>query len=79
MCARSARPVGARANRFVQKLFLRFSTVALMLFAIKIRVLRSWKAKEFGPKEKGYRYDGLYKVSDFWFDIGKSGKCYTPV
>lgn len=40
-----------------------------------IRVVRSNKAKEYGPqsKTKLYRYDGLYKVADYWTEKGKSG------
>jgi hypothetical protein len=38
-----------------------------------IRVVRSHKLKEdFAPKE-GFRYDGLYKVVNYWSEPGKSG------
>ncbi len=38
-----------------------------------LRVCRSYKNKgEFSPAE-GVRYDGIYKVVDYWFEKGKSG------
>eukprot|EP01105_Mastigella_eilhardi_P027615 TRINITY_DN8613_c0_g1_i1.p1 TRINITY_DN8613_c0_g1~~TRINITY_DN8613_c0_g1_i1.p1 ORF type:complete len:758 (-),score=221.56 TRINITY_DN8613_c0_g1_i1:23-2296(-) len=42
-----------------------------------IRVVRSYKLaktdhNKFAPK-KGYRYDGIYKCVDYWFEKGKSG------
>jgi len=38
-----------------------------------VRVMRSWKCKnKFAPKE-GFRYDGLYKVVDYWIERGQSG------
>ncbi len=53
-------------------------TATLLFLTIdgQIRVVRSNMAKEYGPqsKTKVYRYDGLYKVVDYWTEKGKSGK-----
>jgi putative restriction endonuclease len=50
---------------------------------LPIRVLRGAKHKKhfkarvgyekFAPPSTGYRYDGLYQVTDYWADTGKSG------
>lgn len=37
-----------------------------------IRVVRSRNASKFAP-ERGYRYDGIYKVVSYWQETGKSG------
>lgn len=41
-------------------------------FGIEIRVIRGIQC-EGSPSGKVYIYDGLYKVTDHWFDVGKSG------
>eukprot|EP01117_Protostelium_nocturnum_P014066 TRINITY_DN5313_c0_g2_i4.p1 TRINITY_DN5313_c0_g2~~TRINITY_DN5313_c0_g2_i4.p1 ORF type:complete len:892 (-),score=275.71 TRINITY_DN5313_c0_g2_i4:9-2684(-) len=41
----------------------------------EIRVLRGYKfakVSKFAPKE-GFRYDGIYKIEDWWFETGISG------
>ncbi len=38
----------------------------------QVRVVRGFKNKQYGPKT-GYRYDGIYKVVDFWITMGASG------
>jgi hypothetical protein len=57
-----------------------FIVFILFLTDGQIRVVRSNKAKEYGPqsKTKLYRYDGLYKVADYWTEKGKSGKDPPP-
>ncbi|MDB4364637.1 HNH endonuclease [Akkermansiaceae bacterium] len=50
---------------------------------LPVRVLRGAKHKkhfnaragyeQFAPPPSGYRYDGLYQVTDYWADTGKSG------
>ncbi|MGC6581292.1 MAG: YDG/SRA domain-containing protein [Akkermansiaceae bacterium] len=50
---------------------------------LPVRVLRGAKHKkhfnaragyeQFAPPTTGYRYDGLYQVTDYWADTGKSG------
>lgn len=38
-----------------------------------VRVIRGYGSEsEFAP-ENGYRYDGLYRIEDYWREIGKSG------
>ncbi|MGF7152652.1 YDG/SRA domain-containing protein [Novosphingobium gossypii] len=39
---------------------------------IPVRVFRGGKHKEFRPKS-GYRYDGLYRVESYWYDVGQDG------
>lgn len=41
-------------------------------YGIEVRVIRGIKSDK-GPAGKIYVYDGLYKITDCWFDIGKSG------
>ncbi|KAF9609565.1 hypothetical protein IFM89_017204 [Coptis chinensis] len=41
-------------------------------YGIEVRVIRGVKC-DTAPAGKIYIYDGLYKVTDCWFDIGKSG------
>ncbi|XP_026435882.1 histone-lysine N-methyltransferase family member SUVH9-like [Papaver somniferum] len=43
-----------------------------MFYGIEIRVIRGLK-HEGSPTNKAYVYDGLYRVVDSWFDVGKSG------
>ncbi|KAK3019084.1 hypothetical protein RJ639_004953 [Escallonia herrerae] len=43
-----------------------------MHYGIEVRVIRGFKY-EGSASGKVYVYDGLYKVSDTWFDVGKSG------
>ncbi|KAK9087721.1 hypothetical protein Syun_030115 [Stephania yunnanensis] len=43
-----------------------------MYYEIEIRVIRGIR-HEGGPTSRVYVYDGLYRVTDSWFDIGKSG------
>ncbi|OVA02297.1 SET domain [Macleaya cordata] len=43
-----------------------------MFYGIEIRVIRGIK-HEGSPSNKIYVYDGLYRIVDSWFDIGKSG------
>ncbi|KAL5712089.1 [histone H3]-lysine(4) N-trimethyltransferase [Ranunculus cassubicifolius] len=43
-----------------------------MVYDIEIRVIRGVKCDK-APLGKIYVYDGLYKVQDCWFDVGKSG------
>lgn len=40
---------------------------------IPIRVVRGARAKTKYSPQKGYRYDGLFRVADYWKDLGKSG------
>lgn len=43
-----------------------------MNYGIEVRVIRGFKY-EGSPSGKVYVYDGLYKVAETWFDVGKSG------
>ncbi|GLT99285.1 hypothetical protein SLE2022_167300 [Rubroshorea leprosula] len=43
-----------------------------MQYGIEVRVIRGIKY-ENGVSSKLYVYDGLYRILDCWFDIGKSG------
>ncbi|KAL4590987.1 hypothetical protein LXL04_003935 [Taraxacum kok-saghyz] len=43
-----------------------------MHYGIEVRVIRGLKY-EGSPSGKVYVYDGLYKVLEAWFDVGKSG------
>ncbi|KAL6971202.1 Histone-lysine N-methyltransferase member suvh2 [Sarracenia purpurea var. burkii] len=43
-----------------------------MTYGIELRVIRGLKY-EGSPSGKVYVYDGLYKIYDTWFDVGKSG------
>ncbi|KAJ6794578.1 histone-lysine N-methyltransferase family member SUVH9-like [Iris pallida] len=43
-----------------------------MAYGIEIRVIRGIKCDK-SPTGKVYVYDGLYKIVDCWFDVGKSG------
>ncbi|GAV70446.1 SET domain-containing protein/YDG_SRA domain-containing protein/Pre-SET domain-containing protein [Cephalotus follicularis] len=43
-----------------------------MHYGIEVRVIRGIKY-EGGVSSKVYVYDGLYKIHDCWFDVGKSG------
>lgn len=43
-----------------------------MHYGIEVRVIRGIKY-EGGLTAKVYVYDGLYKIHDCWFDVGKSG------
>ena len=41
---------------------------------IPIRVSRGGKLKsDYAPDSKGYRYDGLYRVDDYWREQGRDG------
>nr|XP_043610509.1 histone-lysine N-methyltransferase family member SUVH9-like [Erigeron canadensis] len=43
-----------------------------MHYGIEIRVIRGFKYKG-SASDKVYVYDGIYKIEEYWFDIGKSG------
>ncbi|CAL1356024.1 unnamed protein product [Linum trigynum] len=43
-----------------------------MYYGIEVRVIRGFKY-EGSISSKIYVYDGLYKIHDCWFDVGKSG------
>ena len=43
-----------------------------MHYGIEVRVIRGMKY-EGGVTSKVYVYDGLYRIHDCWFDVGKSG------
>ncbi|XP_047954365.1 histone-lysine N-methyltransferase family member SUVH9-like [Salvia hispanica] len=43
-----------------------------MHYEVEVRVIRGFKY-EGSPNGKVYVYDGLYKIVDTWFDVGKSG------
>lgn len=43
-----------------------------MRHGIELRVIRGFKY-EGSASGKVYVYDGLYKILDYWFDVGKSG------
>ncbi|XP_047319260.1 histone-lysine N-methyltransferase family member SUVH9-like [Impatiens glandulifera] len=43
-----------------------------MNYGIEIRVIRGFKY-EGSPNGKVYVYDGLYRIVETWFDVGKSG------
>nr|XP_043613086.1 histone-lysine N-methyltransferase family member SUVH9 [Erigeron canadensis] len=43
-----------------------------MHYGIEVRVIRGFKY-EGSPSGKVYVYDGLYKIVESWFDVGKSG------
>ncbi|CAN8247770.1 unnamed protein product [Cochlearia groenlandica] len=43
-----------------------------MHYGIEVRVIRGFKY-ENSISSKVYVYDGLYKIVEFWFDVGKSG------
>lgn len=43
-----------------------------MNYGVEVRVMRGLKY-EGSPSGKVYVYDGLYKIVDTWFDVGKSG------
>lgn len=40
---------------------------------LPLRVIRGRDAKNQHAPEKGYRYDGLYRVASHWHEVGKSG------
>ncbi|TXG72443.1 hypothetical protein EZV62_001022 [Acer yangbiense] len=44
-----------------------------MHYGIEIRVIRGIKKYEGSVSNKVYVYDGLYKILDCWFDVGRSG------
>ncbi|CAN1144842.1 Histone-lysine N-methyltransferase family member SUVH9 [Linum perenne] len=43
-----------------------------MHYGIEVRVVRGFKY-EGSISSKIYVYDGLYRIHDYWFDVGKSG------
>ncbi|KAF5783047.1 putative histone-lysine N-methyltransferase chromatin remodeling SET family [Helianthus annuus] len=43
-----------------------------MHHGVEVRVVRGFKYKG-GIGEKVYVYDGIYKIEEYWFDVGKSG------
>ncbi|XP_071698506.1 histone-lysine N-methyltransferase family member SUVH9-like [Rutidosis leptorrhynchoides] len=43
-----------------------------MHYGIEVRVIRGFRY-ENSPSGKVYVYDGLYKIVEAWFDVGKSG------
>ncbi|KZV34036.1 histone-lysine N-methyltransferase family member SUVH9-like [Dorcoceras hygrometricum] len=43
-----------------------------MNYGIEVRVIRGFKY-EGGATDKVYVYDGLYRIVETWFDVGKSG------
>ncbi len=44
-----------------------------MVKGLPVRVIRGCKHNSKFSPEKGYRYDGLFKVIKFWDETGKSG------
>ena len=40
---------------------------------LPVRVIRKVNEKPSSSNEEGYRYDGLYSVTDYWHEKGKSG------
>ena len=40
---------------------------------LPVRVIRGANHPSPGAQGSGYRYDGLYRVDDYWHDVGKSG------
>jgi len=43
------------------------------LHGLPVRVIRGANHKSPFSPPVGYRYDGLYRVEDYWHDIGRSG------
>lgn len=43
-----------------------------MRYGIEVRVVRGFKYKG-SASDKIYVYDGIYKIEEYWFEIGKSG------
>ncbi|KAK9068736.1 hypothetical protein SSX86_012851 [Deinandra increscens subsp. villosa] len=43
-----------------------------MHHGVEVRVVRGFKYKG-GAGDKVYVYDGIYKIDEYWFEIGKSG------
>lgn len=43
------------------------------LYGLPVRVIRRLSDKTFHDKETGYRYDGLYRVEEYWKERGVSG------
>jgi putative restriction endonuclease len=39
---------------------------------LPVRVIRGARVSRFAP-ESGYRYDGLFRVDDYWHEVGRSG------
>lgn len=40
---------------------------------VPVRVIRGYKLESMYAPENGYRYDGLYRVEDYWREKGRSG------
>ena len=47
--------------------------VTSQLAGLPVRVIRGYKGDPAFFPASGYRYDGLYRVTDHWSEIGKSG------
>ncbi|MEW1913637.1 YDG/SRA domain-containing protein [Kitasatospora sp. NPDC085895] len=47
--------------------------VTSMTAGIPVRVVRGWEGDPAHSPTKGYRYDGLFRVEDYWSEIGRSG------
>ncbi|KAL0802304.1 hypothetical protein Bca101_057480 [Brassica carinata] len=45
-----------------------------MYYGIEVRVIRGFKYQNL-VSSKVYFYDGLFRIVDSWFDVGKSGFC----
>lgn len=43
------------------------------LSGLPVRVIRGAQQPSAYAPEAGYRYDGLYRVSDYWREVGKAG------
>lgn len=47
--------------------------VTSQLAGLPVRVVRGAKGEKPYAPDSGYRYDGLYRVTDHWSELGKSG------
>ncbi|XP_075486954.1 histone-lysine N-methyltransferase family member SUVH9-like [Primulina tabacum] len=66
---------GQDNHRQVQHQRLEQGNLALersMNYGLEVRVIRGFKY-EGGASDKVYVYDGLYRIVETWFDVGKSG------
>jgi putative restriction endonuclease len=43
------------------------------LDGLPVRVIRGYKGDKAYAPASGYRYDGLYRVEEYWHDIGRDG------
>jgi len=49
------------------------SLVTSMRLGLPVRVIRGAHPEVFNRPDSGYRYDGLYRVADYWPDEGRDG------